>query len=170
MKIKVDLASGILLFLSSIISLLLPIFIKVDTIFILRYFFTIYMIINLIRYICNRKSKDIEGLLTSIFSIIFFFLTFVPLHYSLSISLFLFIFVIVNSFIRLIKADYYHDRKQKIWILEITCLLVFILSGLLTSFSILLYPDEKVLFIGFLFFMNGFMEILDPIVHIIKES
>lgn len=170
MKIKVDFITGILLFLVSIIALLMPVFEVTNILFILKFILVLYAIINLGRFILNYKTKDFEGLYTSIISIILFIsLFFINISKSINLALILFFFVIAESFIRLKKADYYHDRKEKIWILEITTLIVFILSGLLTSFSILLTSDGNVFMIGFLFFINGFIEIIDPIVNYIKK-
>ena len=72
MKIKVDFITGILLFLVSVIALLFPIFKITNITFLLKYLFLAYAIINLGRFIINRKTKDYEGLYTSIVSILLF--------------------------------------------------------------------------------------------------
>lgn len=172
MKIKVDFMAGILLFLVSIITLLFPIFNINNVDITLKFIFIAYAIINLIRFIITRKTKDFEGLYTSLVStVLFISLFFIKVtDFSLALALILFIFVVFISFIRLKKADYYHDRKDKTWILEITTLIVFVICGLLISLSLLLVKDANLVLIGFLFFINGFIEIIDPIVNYIKKQ
>ena len=172
MKIKVDFITGILLFLVSVIALLFPIFKITNITFLLKYLFLAYAIINLGRFIINRKTKDYEGLYTSIVSILLFIcLFFIRVSNStLALSLLVFAFVIFESFIRLKKADYYHDCKEKIWILEITTLIVFVISGLLTSLNILLVTDGNIFIIGNLFLINSFIELIDPIVNYITKK
>jgi len=170
MKIKVDLITGIILLIASIFVLLAPVFEINNIKIILEILTIIYVVANLGRFIINKNSKDYEGLFTGIVSFIFFVsLFFFNLNNSLTLSLLIFAFVFAMSFIRLKKADYYHDKKNKLWILEITTLIIFIISGLLTSISILLTSDGNIFMIGFLFFINGFIEIIDPIVNYIKK-
>lgn len=170
MKIKVDLITGIILLIGSIFVLLAPMFEINNIKHVLEILTIIYVVANMGRFIVNYKSKDYEGLFTSIIGIIFFVsLFFLNLNNSLTLSLLIFTFVFAMSFIRLKKADYYHDKKNKLWILEVTTLIIFIVSGLLTSISILLTRDGNIFMIGFLFFINGFIEIIDPVVNYIKK-
>lgn len=170
MKFKTDLITGILLFLTSIVALLFPIFNIMEVPFLLKFLFLFSTLINLFKFFFNRKTKDYEGLFTAIVSLFFYIsLYFISFQRSLTLALFIFSFVICISFIHLYKADFYHDRKKKIWLLEITTLIVFVIAGLLTSFSILLANDGAFFMIGFLFFINGFIEIIDPIVNYIKK-
>ena len=55
------------------------------------------------------------------------------------------------------------------WILEITTLIIFVISGLLTALNLLIASDNNGTMIGFLFFINGFIEVIDPIVNYIKK-
>ena len=169
MKIKIDLIIGILLELVSIISLLLPIFNVTDVLFILKFLLLSYSMISLGRFVFNFRTKDYEGLYTGLTSLfLFVFLFYIKNLSSLSYALLTFAFVIFQSFIRLKKADYYHDQKDNLWILEITTLVIFIISGLLTSLNLLITLDGSCVLVGFLFFINGFIEIIDPIVNYIK--
>lgn len=170
MKIKADFIVGVFLFLVSVIALLFPIFGISSIPFLLNYFLLTYIFLNALKFFMNRKTKDYEGLYTSIVCILLYVsLFFVPLTKPLALSLFVFMFVIFISFIHLKKADFYHDRKEKIWMLEVTTLIVFAIAGLLTSFSILLESSGSFFMIGFLFFINGFIEIIDPVVNYILK-
>ena len=171
MKIKVDLITGIILELISIVALVLPIFNIRDVLGILKFILISYSIVSLGRFILNFKTKDYEGLYTGLTSfVLFVFLFYVKTSSALSYALLVFTFVIAQSFIRLKKADYYHDQKNKMWILEITTLIIFIISGLLTSLNLLISTENNSAMVGFLFFINGFIELIDPIVNYIKNN
>lgn len=169
MKINVDLIIGILLELVSIIALLFPIFNINDVFFLLKFILFSYFVISMGRFVLNFKTKDYEGLYTGLTSLLLFvFLFYIKTSSSLSFSLLTFAFVIFQSFIRLKKADYYHDQKDNMWKLEVTTLILFIISGLLTSFNLLVSTENNSAMVGFLFFINGFIEIIDPVVNHIK--
>ena len=68
------------------------------------------------------------------------------------------------SLIKLKKADYYHDRRDRMWKLNILMLGIFILCGLLTSINLYYEADVQVIVIGFFFMINGILEMFDPIV------
>jgi uncharacterized membrane protein HdeD (DUF308 family) len=171
MKQKIDFIEGILVLIIGIISIILPLFSITSPKFILQFIMLSYTIINLFRYILVRKTKDYEGLFTAIVSLVLFIsLYFINLsNNSLTLSLSVFAFVIAMSFVRLKKSDYYHDRKDKNWILELTCLIMFIISGFITSINILVVSDGKIFMIGYLFLINGFIELIDPIINYIKK-
>jgi uncharacterized membrane protein HdeD (DUF308 family) len=171
MKQKVDFIEGVLVLIVSIVCLLFPLFSITNPKFVLQFIMICYTIINLIRYILVRKTKDYEGLFTGVISLILFIsLNFISFsNNSLKLSLFTFAFVIAMSFVRLKKCDYYHDRKDKTWILELTCLIMFIISGLLTSINLLIVKNGSVYMIGYLFLINSFIEIVDPIIKYNKK-
>jgi uncharacterized membrane protein HdeD (DUF308 family) len=170
MKLKVDFIAGVLIEIVGIICLLFPLFSITNAKFALQFVMICYVVINFLRYFFVRKTKDLEGLFTGIVSLILFIiLFFIPLSNKLALSLSVFAFVFLMSFVRLKKSDYYNDRKDKKWILELTCLIIFIISGLLTSFSILITNDGNILIMGYLFFINGFIEIIDPVVNYIEK-
>lgn len=171
MKNNVDFVAGVFLFIIGIVLLLLPIFDIANAVLVLKVVFFSYVVINFLRFLCNRKTKDLEGLYTSIACLVlvvslFFTKAEKPLVFSLTV----FAFVILNSFIKLTKADYYHDRKNKMWILEVTTLVVFMIAGLLSSILLLVPEIVSIPTLGFLFFTNGFIELLDPIINAMKKN
>ena len=80
------------------------------------------------------------------------------------LALTLFIWISLMSIIKLKKADYYNDRKNGIWILEIVCLILFILSGLLSTINLYYENDIQVLVLGYFYLIHGILEIIDPLV------
>ena len=74
------------------------------------------------------------------------------------------------SLIKLKKADYYNDRKNKAWILEIITLILFILSGLLTTINLYYENDIQILVLGYFYLIHGILELVDPIALFLKDS
>lgn len=165
-KQKVDTIASLALILIGTILLLLPLY-KINSLkWINLIIYSAYSIINLIRFILTRKSKDYEGLYTffaslavAIFSIIFKSET-SPLNLSLTLM----IWIILMSLIKLKKADYYHDRRDRMWKINIFNLGMFVLCGLLTSINLYYEATVQIIVIGFFFMINGILEVFDPLV------
>ena len=171
-KQKVDITAAILFLLNGVVLLLCPIckITNLNHLFIMT--MSVYTIVNLGKFILTRETKDFEGILLSLASLIigsvaFFYNTNQnPTH----LAILLFVWIILVSLVKLKKADYYNDRKSKLWILEICFLIIFILIGILTAMN-LNYTDEiKILLLGFFFFTHGILELIDPIIiYLTKE-
>lgn len=172
-KYKVDMIVSMLyLFLGSLL-LLCPLlkFTNINTAFMTIMF--IYSIINSGTFILTRESNDYEGILSSLASLIIGSVAFI-IHVedsSLNLALLFFSWIILESLIKLKKADYYHDRKSKLWILEISFLIIFILIGILTAINLNYQSEVQILILGFFFFIHGILEFIDPIlIYLTKEN
>lgn len=166
----VDLIIAIFLILCGSIILLFPLlhFIKVKIIFL--GVLLIYIILNLVKFVLTFSYKDYEGLFTSIASIITFVIALnldiakIPWYLALS----LLIWIVMLSLIKLKKSDYYNDRNNKMWIVKIISLVLFILVGLLTTMNLYYENDIQILILGFFFLIHGILEIFDPLIMSIK--
>lgn len=164
-KQKVELIIATFLILCGSLVLIFPLFqfVKVKLIFILV--LAVYGVLNLIKFILVRESKDYEGLFTTLASIValvvvcFLDIDSVPWYLALS----LFIWIIMMSLIKLKKADYYNDLRNKTWILEVVTLILFILSGLLTTINLYYENDIQVLVLGYFYLIHGILELVDPL-------
>ena len=164
-KQKVELIISAFLIICGSLVLIFPLFqfVKVKLIFISV--LAVYGVLNLIKFLLVRESKDYEGLFTSIASIValiivcFLDVDNVPWYLALS----LFVWIIFMSLIKLKKADYYNDRKNKVWILEVVTLILFVLSGLLTTINLYYENDIQVLVLGYFYFIHGILELVDPL-------
>lgn len=171
-KQKVDIASSILFLLIGIFLLLCPLigFKNINTLFVIT--MISYTIINFGKFIMTREYHDYEGILTSLSSLLIGALTFFLKgnERPLNLALLLFGWIILESFIKLKKADYYNDRKSKLWILEICFLIIFILMGILTCINFNYREETQILLIGYFFFTHGILEFIDPIlIYLTKE-
>ncbi len=166
-KQKVELIIAAFLIVCGSLVLIFPLFKFVQVKLVFISVLGVYGLLNLIKFILVRESKDYEGLLTTLASIIslvivcFLDVENVPWYLALS----LFIWIIFMSLIKLKKADYYNDRKNNVWILEIVTLILFILSGLLTTINLYYENDIQILVLGYFYLIHGILELVDPLTN-----
>ncbi len=171
-KQKVELIIATFLIIMGSLLLIFPLFhfIKVKLIF--TSVLGIYAILNFIKFLFVKQAKDYEGLFVTLASLIVIilasFLDIESIPWYLALTLF--IWIIFMSLIKLKKADYYNDRKNKAWILEIITLILFILSGLLTTINLYYENDIQILVLGYFYLIHGILELVDPIALFLKDS
>ena len=132
-----------------------------------------YGIIHILKNFFIINAKDYSGFRTSVACVvvllIMFFLDINDSPWNL--ALILFIWVILMSLTKLKESDYYHDRKNKLWELNIVNLILFIISGILASVNLYYTGDIQILVLGFFFLINGILELIDPLVaYIISKK
>jgi uncharacterized membrane protein HdeD (DUF308 family) len=167
----VDLIIAIFLIVAGSVVIVLPVLNVASVKWIFGTVLALYGLLNLIKFLLTFESKDVEGLLTSIASIATLI---IALKINVeskpwNLALTLFIWVIMMSLIKLKKSDYYNDRHNKMWILRIITLMLFILSGLLCTINLYYTPNVQVLVLGFFFFINGILELIDPITIYLRK-
>ena len=171
-KQVVDLIIALLLIVVGSALLVFPLlhFIAVKIIFISV--LGVYGLLNLIQFLLTFKSKDYEGLFTALASIVVLvivcFLNVDTNKWYLALSLF--IWIILMSLIKLKKADYYHDRQNRVWIMKVITLIVFILCGLLTTINLYYESDIQILVLGYFYLIHGIIELLDPVTGYLLEK
>ena len=151
---------------------ILPIFniINVKAVFIL--IISLYGVIHLIKNFFILNSKDYSGFSIALSSIISLILMmFFDINDSpWNLALILFVWVILVALTKLKESDYYHDRKNKLWELNIVNLIIFILTGVLASINLYYTGDIQILVLGFFFLINGILELMDPLVAFLIEK
>ena len=171
-KQKIDLIIAILLIIIGVILMLLPDFKIIDLEKILFTVMMAYATLNLVQFVFTRESKDYEGLFTAIFS---YLIGVCGLYFDLfnggvEMVAILLGWVILMSLVKFKKCDYYHDRKNKMWIIRIITLIIFIVTGLLTCVNLYYSNDVQVLLLGFFFYIHGILELIDPISVYLMEN
>ena len=152
-----------LLILASVI-LLMPTF-KVDNLkTILIIIFSFYTVLKLTQFLLIFKEKDLESLFTSIVSGGCLVSSFLIELSAKNLALILLIWIGLMSLIKLKKADFYHDRENKIWILRLFMLFFFLTSGLLTGMNLFYESSVQIIVLGYFFFINSLLDSIDPIV------
>lgn len=168
----VEFITAWILILTSCIVMVLPVFdfnnIKVVFISIIA----IYGISHLFKNFTILESKEYSGFSTSLNSVVILILMlFLDINDSpWNLALLLFIWIILMSLTKLKESDYYHDRKNKLWKLNVFNLLLFILVGILTTVNLYYTSDIQILVLGFFFLIHGILELMDPLVAYIIEK
>jgi len=132
----------------------------------------VYGIIHLIKNFFILTVKDYSGFSTSASCVVaLIFMLFLDVNDSpWNLALILFVWVILMSLTKLKESDYYHDRKNKLWELNIVNLILFILTGVFASVNLYYTGDIQILVLGFFFLINGILELMDPLVAYIIEK
>ena len=168
-KELVDFITGLSLMLMAGAILILPTF-KIDNLlFILKVIYGYYALIKAVQFILIFKEKDFESLFTFLISLIAFISLFYLSNTTKNIVLVLLIWMGAMCLIKLKKADFYHDRHNKMWILRLFMLFSFLTIGLLTGINLFYDEIVQTIIIGFFFLSNGMLDAIDPIVLYIME-
>lgn len=171
-KQRIDLYVALILIAIGVIILILPLFNLTDIKYMLIIIFALYAIINLIQYVSTKESNDYEGLQTFLASIVgVIACTLIDVASSpANLAYVLMLWIIIMSLSKLKKIDYYHDRKDKMWMIHLVTLILFIISGLLTSFNLAYTKETQTLIIGYFLFTHGILELFDPVVKTIIDK
>lgn len=164
-KQKIDTTIALISILMGIILLVLPIFEITSIKWISLTTFSIYAVISLIQFILTKDTKDYEGLYSTIASLIIVIAHFIwnPAESPKILALFLMTWIILMSLTKLKKADYYHDKKDRMWKYSTLNLGLFILTGILSSISLAYGPEAEIIVLGFFMIINGILELFEPI-------
>ncbi|MBE6158834.1 MAG: hypothetical protein E7159_03315 [Firmicutes bacterium] len=124
-----------------------------------------YAIFNFIQFYLTRKSKDMEGLYTALASILVGIADlYFPFTNNVVLPVSIMVWSILMSIIKVIKADYYNDRRDRVWKFKMVSLCVFMVISVLTSVALNYNNNVQVLIIGYFFVINGILELSEPIV------
>ena len=166
-KIMVDFTSNLVLLVLMSCLLLFPIFEITNIQLILNLAFGLNALIKLINFLVVWKNKDFEGLFTFLVCIgALIAINFINLT-SKNIAMTLLIWGLFMCLIKLKKADFYHDRLNKMWILRIFILLVFMALTILVSIN-LIFNELTIILLAFYFFINSLLDTIDPIASFIR--
>ena len=115
------------------------------------------------------KYKDYESLYTCLISLGVLISLFLVNLTTKSMVLILLIWMGLMCLIKLKKADFYHDRKNKMWCLRLFILFTFLTTGLLTGINLYYESSVQTIIIGFFFLINGILDVIDPITVYLME-
>ena len=164
-KQKVDTIIALISILMGVVLLFLPIFQVTSIKWVSLTTFIIYTLISIVQFILTKESKDYEGLYSAIASLIIVIAHFIwnPADSPKVLALFLMAWIMLMSLTKLKKADYYHDKKDRMWKYSALNLGLFILTGILSSISLAYGPETEIIVLGFFMLINGILELFEPI-------
>ena len=134
--------------------------------------FSIYGGIKIIEYILTRNEKDYEDLYTGIACVLAAASGFKFAIYStpMVLSITLASWVGIMAIIKLIKLDFYHDRENKMFFVNLVTFSLFLLLGLLTSINLYFELTVQTLMLGFFFVVNGILNLAEDGIRILIDN
>jgi uncharacterized membrane protein HdeD (DUF308 family) len=164
-KQKIDTIIALISILIGVVLIILPLISITPITKISICVFGTYTIISSIQFILTMKSKDYEGLYSAIssFMIVMAHFFWNPSESPKILALFLMAWILLMSLTKLKKADYYHDKNDRMWKYSLANLALFILTGILASISLAYGTETQILVLGFFMIINGILELFEPI-------
>ncbi len=171
-KNQIRLFGGVLIILLGVFFLIYPELGVLNLKIVLAVSLGLIAIIKAIEYFLTREKKDYEFILYSLASLLasISFIVFYKEKSPLSLSLCLMGWIAIISIIKLIKIDYYMDRKNNMWYVRMVSFTLFILVGILTSINLYYTQMIQTLIIGYFFIVCGILEISDPAITLLKKE
>ena len=169
---KTDFIFATLLMLTGVGLIVCPLFNFTNIKLIFSIVMGIYALANLGLFIINYKSKDFEGLLTFFASIAAGVCNYIYYDgkYPVILSLSVILWIMMMSIVKLNKADYYNDKKDRMWKLMVFLLIMFLIIGLVTAISLSNNDVTTTIVLGYFFFIHGLFEMIDPLVKYLIKS
>ena len=168
-KYMIEIIIAIFMIISGAITLILPMVGISNVKEVVCFVFGFIALIYFGGFIKCFKDKDMESIATFLISLIACILYLALENKPINLALILLLFVGVVSLIRLKKADFYNDRRNKVWKVQIITLGLFILTGILTAVNLFYQSEVQLLMFGYFFLINGILELIDPLILYLKR-
>lgn len=152
-----------IIFALGVFILCCPVLHILDFTFVYPLFFGVYALTDLVLFALSYHRKEYSYFVSFLVSFVLFVLLFVfDLTSSpRSIALSLLIFVLFNSLAKLKRADYYHDKKSKMWTVEVVLLGLFFLTSIFTSMNFAFGVETQILVLGFFTIICGIFKVVE---------
>ena len=167
-KYKLEITVALISILVGAISLILPYFGVNNCRLVLIVAFGLLTIASLLLFILKPKDKDLESLYTGIISLLLLIMVIALIPTPSNLALMILMYVLFLSLIRLKKADFYHDRHNGIWQVNVVTLGLLILVGIISSINLYYSGSVQIIVFGYFFLINGILELIDPLVLFLK--
>ncbi len=128
-------------------------------------FFLLFMSLHFMTFFFSKKENEYSNLFLGIIGVFFTLISFFG-DFTKNPQIFSIVFLsfaLLVSFVKLKKADYFHDRKNKLWLIEMACLILFLISEIL--FCLQLHHQEEIIliFFGYNVFTISAFELLESL-------
>ncbi len=169
-KEVIDLIISLALFVLASCILVVPVLKVSDLKTILIIIFCFYILFKFTQFILIFKEHDYESLFTALVSIIALIMINVLTFNTKNVVLILLGWMALMCVIKLKKADFYNDRHNKMWIIRLFILFVFLISGLLMGINLMYEAKVQIIVIGYFFLINSILDAIDPITDYLMRS
>lgn len=156
--------SGVILFLG-LCFLLFPLLHITDVTLVFRIFLAIFTLISVVEFKAQYKNKEYSSFLVFLISILLLIGSFLfPLtEQPRSLALSLLVWILFVSVAKIKRADFFHDRKSKVWCLEISLFFLLFFNGICTCINFAFSEVTTVLSFGYFTFLCGVLEIQESL-------
>ena len=158
--------SGILLLLG--IVFLLNKFINLSFEVMFMIFLGVYGIVSLLKFFTYKDKKDYSNIYSFAVSLVLLIASLISKMDGFNKIIYLFIFSLVIALVKLKKADFYHDRKSKVWSIEVLSLIVFLINSFICGVNLLYYNNALVF--AYYVFILSIIEISDALIINISKG
>ncbi len=171
-SLKKEVICAIFLILNGLFLLICPLLKIINLKYLFLETMVLYTIINLLIFCLNLKEKDYTSALKAIFSLLVAIISYVinvttnPKYFAMTILL----WTALMALVKLKKADFYHDKKNKLWILQIACLFIFLLSGVISSLNFIYGEETQIIVFGYFILITGIIEFFDPFLSYLTKG
>ncbi len=127
----------------------------------LFYFFLgIYSSLKFIEYLFQKEKSDKENLYATIASVLIPLLRLIKLPKDgMLLPLSILTWVAFMSIVKLIKLDYLHDRGLPMFRFKLVGFIIFIVLGIITSYSLYFEPKVQIIIMGFFITILGVIDL-----------
>jgi len=163
---------SIILILLGVLLLIFPWFGVEEPARLLYILFTVYAGMKLIEYIITKAGDDREDLYTAIACALAAIsgIKYIAYEPTMVLSMTLISWVGIMGVIKLIKLDYFHDRQDGMFFVNLTTFSLFLLLGILTSVNLYYDVIVQTLILGFFFVVNGLLNLAEDGIRIIVKE
>lgn len=128
-----------------------------------------YGFINAFKFILKQDYSDFEYLYSCLAGCLFALITyFVKINTNKNLAIFILLWVFVLTLIKLIKCDYYHDNKNKLWMTKLANIVIFMLIGFVTAINLGNGRVVNIITISYFFFINYILDFMHDIFEMIR--
>ena len=165
-NVLASLGCASVIFVLGVFILIGPVLQIQDFSFVYPLFFGIYALAELIIFSLSYQRKEYTSFFSFLISFLLFILTFV---FDLTsrpniIAFSLLLWILVNALVKLKRADYYHDKKSRMWTVEIVLLIIFFISGIMTSMNFAWGETAQILNLGYFVLICGILKIVELLI------
>lgn len=166
---KANLIVSFVLTLLGVLMLIVPFLGYIEANKLLYITFSIYSLIKIIEVILTGKVGDNEDIYTAIACALAAIsgFKFMSLNTPMVLGITLASWVGIMTIIKLIKLDYYHDRENGMFYVNLVTFSLFLLIGLLTSINFYFSETVQILMLGFFFVINGLLNLAEDGIRIL---
>lgn len=158
-KLTVNKIFNYIIIILGMVYIIYPWFGSAKPISLFYFFLGTYSGLKFVEYLFQKEKTDRENLYTTITSILIPLLNFIDFpNDSMLLPLSILTWVCLMSIVKLIKLDYLHDRRLPMFKVKVVTFIIFIIVGVMTSYSLYFEPKVQTIIIGFFIVINGIID------------